>query len=128
MSDLAACCVAVGEELGVDAATEIRSATLRTGGAASDIARIEFANGSICVKFAPPKLKATADRRAPVCRNTAEYAWREVVTRARSQASARFFGHTEEPHGLAIDPFGDPVVNLVDFVPCTDLKLKEQAQ
>lgn len=48
-------------------------------GVASDIAIVKFDNQTLCVKFALPKLKVKANWLAPVHRNSAEYAWLEVV-------------------------------------------------
>jgi aminoglycoside phosphotransferase (APT) family kinase protein len=50
-----------------------------TGGVASDIFRVETAEGSFVVKRALAKLRVAADWRAPVERNAYEFAWLQIV-------------------------------------------------
>jgi aminoglycoside phosphotransferase (APT) family kinase protein len=46
-----------------------------TGGVSSDIWRVDFARGPVCVKRALAKLRVAADWRAPIERNAYEAAW-----------------------------------------------------
>jgi aminoglycoside phosphotransferase (APT) family kinase protein len=50
------------------------------GGVSSDIARVDVAGRSFCVKQALPKLKVAADWRAPVERNHSEAEWIRVAS------------------------------------------------
>ncbi len=50
------------------------------GGISSDIWRVDLAAGPVCLKCALPKLRVTAEWRAPVARNRFEVAWMEVVS------------------------------------------------
>ena len=52
-----------------------------TGGVASDIWRVELAQGAICVKRALAKLRVEADWRAPVERNAYEAEWMRNAAR-----------------------------------------------
>src|SRR5262245_58538037 len=49
------------------------------GAVSSDIARVDVAGRSFCVKQALPKLKVAADWRAPIARNHSEAEWMRVV-------------------------------------------------
>ena len=55
------------------------SVTPLAGGVSSDIARVDVAGRSFCVKRALPKLRVAADWRAPVARNHSEAEWLRVA-------------------------------------------------
>ena len=63
-------CRALIAELNLGQPQDVIGVTPLTGGVASDIAKVELPNGSICVKFALPKLKVSENWEAPVHRNT----------------------------------------------------------
>jgi len=74
-----------------------------TGGVASDIAMVQVDNRKLCVKFALPKLKVQADWFAPVHRNTAEYAWMQVVSKVAPTNAVKLFGHSRHLNGFAME-------------------------
>lgn len=103
MPELHTRCADLIEELGIASKGAIEAVTPLTGGVASDIARVDLADQSLCVKFALPKLKVAADWHAPVHRNAAEYAWLEVAASVCPNASVRLFGRSERQHGFAME-------------------------
>lgn len=82
------------------------------GGVASDIWRVELAQGTVCVKRALPRLKVAELWEAPVERNAYEYAWFETAGRVYPEAVPRLIAHDAEA-GLFVmaylDPQGYPV-------------------
>jgi aminoglycoside phosphotransferase (APT) family kinase protein len=62
------------------------------GGVSSDIARVEVAGRSLCVKQALAKLKVAADWRAPVARNHSEAEWIRVAGEIVPDAVPRLLG------------------------------------
>jgi len=62
------------------------------GGVSSDIARVDVAGRSFCVKQALPKLKVAADWRAPVARNHSEAEWIRVAGEIVPDAVPRLIG------------------------------------
>lgn len=62
------------------------------GGVSSDIARVDVAGRSFCVKQALPKLKVAADWRAPVARNHSEAEWIRVASEIAPDAVPRLIG------------------------------------
>ncbi|MDU9005100.1 aminoglycoside phosphotransferase family protein [Sedimentitalea todarodis] len=96
-------CAALIEELGIASQDAVSVVAPLTGGVASDIARVDVEGRSLCVKFALPKLKVSADWRAPVHRNAAEYAWLEVAAAVCPEASIKLFGRSASQHGFAME-------------------------
>lgn len=96
-------CYALVAELGLGRVEDICSVEPLTGGVASDIARIDIAGRSYCMKFALPKLKVAVDWHAPVHRNAAEYAWLKVAAEVLPDSAVRLFGRSEVQHGFAMD-------------------------
>ncbi|MEL7150755.1 MAG: aminoglycoside phosphotransferase family protein [Pseudomonadota bacterium] len=96
-------CKALVAELGLAAEDDVKSVVPLTGGVASDIARVDLVDRTLCVKFALPKLKVAADWRAPVHRNAAEYAWLEVATQAAPESAIELFGRSASAHGFAME-------------------------
>lgn len=96
-------CRALVAELALASEEEIRIVRPLTGGVASDIAMVAFADRKICVKFALPKLKVEADWRAPVHRNAAEYAWLQVAAEVAPDSAVRLYGRSEAAHGFAME-------------------------
>lgn len=74
-----------------------------TGGVASDIAMVQVGSRKMCVKFALPKLKVQADWFAPVHRNTAEYAWMQVVSKVAPTSAVKLFGQSRQLNGFAME-------------------------
>lgn len=103
MSNLHERCAALIEELGIASQDAVSAVAPLTGGVASDIARVDIGERSLCVKFALPKLKVSADWRAPVHRNAAEYAWLEVAAAVCPEASVKLFGRSTTQHGFAME-------------------------
>jgi 5-methylthioribose kinase len=64
----------------VSRAARVCTLTPLAGGVSSDIARVDVAGRSFCVKQALPKLKVAADWRAPVARNHSEAEWIRVAS------------------------------------------------
>jgi aminoglycoside phosphotransferase (APT) family kinase protein len=64
--------------------------TALTGGVSSDIWKVELPTRTICVKRALPRLRVTAEWRAPVTRNKSEWDWIQFV-------SSHFPGVVPEP-------------------------------
>jgi aminoglycoside phosphotransferase (APT) family kinase protein len=62
------------------------------GGVSSDIARVDVAGRSFCVKQALAKLKVAADWRAPVARNHSEAEWIRVAGEIAPDAVPRLIG------------------------------------
>jgi aminoglycoside phosphotransferase (APT) family kinase protein len=60
-----------------------------SGGVSSDIWRVDFAGGSVCVKRALPRLRVQQTWEAPVERNAYEYEWFRAAAAAVPQAVPR---------------------------------------
>jgi 5-methylthioribose kinase len=90
-------------ELGMITANEPLKVHALTGGVASDIARVEIGDRTICAKFALPKLKVQADWYAPVHRNAAEFAWLQVAASIVPESAVTLFGQSEIMHGFAME-------------------------
>jgi len=90
-------------ELGLIEPDEAFSLFPLQGGVASDIAKVEAANTTYCVKFALPKLKVKADWFAPIHRNSAEYAWLQVAAQVAPASALRLFGQSKNFHGFAME-------------------------
>lgn len=112
MSNLHERCAALIEELGIASKGAVSAVVPLTGGVASDIARVDIGDRSLCVKFALPKLKVSADWRAPVHRNAAEYAWLEVAAAVCPEAAIKLFGRSATQHGFAMEFLDGPDVYL----------------
>jgi len=93
--------------LGLLGAGEQPRFTPLPGGVSSDIWRVDLAAGPICIKRALPKLKVTADWRAPVERNAYEVAWMETAGRLVPGSAPRILGHDPDA-GLFAMEFLDP--------------------
>jgi aminoglycoside phosphotransferase (APT) family kinase protein len=83
-----------------------------TGGVSSDIARVDFGDRTVCVKFALPRLRVTADWRAPVGRSRAEYAWLRAAWEVAPGAVPRVLGYSDRLLGFAMEYLGDPDTRL----------------
>jgi aminoglycoside phosphotransferase (APT) family kinase protein len=90
-------------ELNLGQPEEVIGVTPLTGGVASDIAKVDLPKGSICVKFALPKLKVSENWEAPVHRNAAEYAWLELASDVHPQSAVQLFGRSATQHGFAME-------------------------
>ncbi|WP_417250050.1 phosphotransferase family protein [Celeribacter sp.] len=103
MDDLFNKCAALVEELGIASREAVTRVGPLTGGVASDIARVEVSGRTLAVKFALPKLKVAADWRAPVHRNSAEYAWLSVAAQVAPEGAVKLYGRSEADHGFAME-------------------------
>jgi aminoglycoside phosphotransferase (APT) family kinase protein len=74
-----------------------------TGGVSSDIWRIDLPGGPICIKRALPKLRVSADWRAPVERNIYEARWMRVASEAVPHAAPTLLGQDEATGTLAME-------------------------
>ena len=79
------------------------------GGVSSDIWRLDLPSGPVCIKRALPRLKVTADWRAPVTRNAYEVAWFETVAKIDARSVPRLVAHSAEDGLFAMEYF-DPAV------------------
>ncbi len=77
------------------------------GGVASDIWRVELAQGPVCVKRALPRLKVAELWEAPVERNAYEYAWFETARRAYPDAVPHLIARDAEAR-LFVMAYLDP--------------------
>ena len=75
-------------ELGL-VGSEPLTGTPLAGGVSSDIWRIDTSRGPVCAKRALPKLRVTADWRAPIERNLYEARWMGVANQALPGAHRR---------------------------------------
>jgi aminoglycoside phosphotransferase (APT) family kinase protein len=100
------------EDLGLARASHIQTVRPLTGGVASDIALVEFADRSVCVKFALEKLRVAADWHAPVHRNRAEYRWLEFAGSVVPDAVPRLYGWSARENGFAMEYLGGPEIYL----------------
>jgi aminoglycoside phosphotransferase (APT) family kinase protein len=83
-----------------------------TGGVSSDIYRADLPGGSICVKRALPKLKVSADWRAPTERNRHEVGWMRFVQGIAPDAVPRVLAADDEGLAFAmqyLEPHRHPV-------------------
>lgn len=83
-----------------------------TGGVSSDIVRVDFADGPICVKRALPRLKVAADWQAPVERNRYEVLWMQAAAGIIPAAVPRILGEDRETGMFAmqfLEPASYPV-------------------
>lgn len=74
-----------------------------TGGVSSDIWRIDLPSGPICIKRALPKLRVSADWRAPVERNMYEARWIRVASQVAPHAAPTLLGQDEAAGTLAME-------------------------
>lgn len=102
MTDLETRCRQLVAELGLGSADDVQEVEALTGGVASDIARVRVRDRNICLKFALPKLKVAADWRAPVHRNSADYAWLAAAHTVSPDNAVALLGHSQALHGFAM--------------------------
>jgi fructosamine-3-kinase len=74
-----------------------------TGGVSSDIWRIDLPGGPICIKRALPKLRVSAEWRAPVRRNLFEARWMRIASQAVPHATPTLLGQDEATGLLAME-------------------------
>jgi len=91
------------QDLGLCAADEVKSVEKLTGGVASDIGKVSFANRSVCVKFALAKLRVEEEWFAPVHRGKAEYAWLQMAGTLVPNAVPMLFGWSDSCNGFAME-------------------------
>lgn len=96
-------CYELIKEIQLDTGDSITNVTALTGGVSSDIARIELGTRRLCVKFALPKLKVTANWHAPVRRNAAEYAWLQLAASIAPESAVTLYGRSARLHGFAME-------------------------
>ena len=78
-------------ELGL-VGSEPLTGTPLAGGVSSDIWRIDTSRGPVCAKRALPKLRVTADWRAPIERNLYEARWMRVANQALPGCAPQVLG------------------------------------
>lgn len=96
-------CSELIQELNLGSAENIVQVKPLNGGVSSDIAEVQLAHGSLCVKFALPKLKVSADWQAPIHRNRAEYEWLQFAAGVSAQSAITLYGRSERLHGFAME-------------------------
>jgi aminoglycoside phosphotransferase (APT) family kinase protein len=82
------------------------------GGVSSEIYRVELAAGPVCVKRALPRLKVSAEWKAPVERNRYEVAWMRAARAIEPALVPRILGDDAEAAAFAmeyLDPARHPV-------------------
>lgn len=77
------------------------------GGVSSDIWRVNLAGGAVCIKRALPRLRVSAEWRAPVERNRYELEWIRCVARIVPEAVPEILGADEE-QGLFVMRYLEP--------------------
>ncbi len=100
------------ERMGLMTPGEAPVFTPLSGGVSSDIWRVALARGPVCVKRALPKLKVSADWRAPVERNLYEARWMARAAAVVPEAVPALLGQDEAAGALAmewLDPSDHPV-------------------
>lgn len=102
-ADLQTRCEHLIGELNLANPAAIVSVRPLTGGVASDIAAVEVADQTFCIKFALPKLKVAADWQAPVHRNRAEFEWLKIAAEIAPESAVKVFGRSETSHGFAME-------------------------
>ena len=76
------------------------------GGVSSDIYRVDLPDGvTICIKRALPKLKVTADWRAPVSRNRWEAEWMRIAGEISPSSAPRVLGEDPATGCFAMEYF-----------------------
>jgi tRNA A-37 threonylcarbamoyl transferase component Bud32 len=83
------------QELGLTNSDRLMGSPM-TGGVSSDIWCIETENGYVCAKRALPKLRVTADWRAPVERNLYEARWLQIAHLAHAGSAPELLGQHAE--------------------------------
>lgn len=91
------------QELRLGSAQDIVRVEPLNGGVSSDIAKVQLEERTLCIKFALPKLKVSADWQAPVHRNRAEYEWLKFAAGISSQSAIKLYGRSERSHGFAME-------------------------
>ena len=81
-----------------------------TGGVASDIWKVELADGPVCVKRALAKLRVAQDWRAPTARNANEVAWMEAAGRVVPDAVPKIF-MADTDNNLFVMAYLDPATH-----------------
>jgi 5-methylthioribose kinase len=94
-------------ELGLISSDEPLTGSPLTGGVSSDIWRIDTARGTVCAKRALPKLRVTADWRAPIVRNRYEARWMQVAAAAAPGSAPRVLGQ-HDALGVLVMEYLDP--------------------
>ncbi len=101
--DLHQKCSELIQELKLGSAQDIVRVKPLNGGVSSDIAKVQLEDRTLCIKFALPKLKVSADWKAPVHRNRAEYEWLKFAAGISSQSAIKLYGRSERLHGFAME-------------------------
>lgn len=96
-------CIELLHDLGLHRAGASVSVDRLTGGVASDIACVRFADQSLCLKFALPQLDVAEEWFAPVHRSKAEYAWLTVAQTSSPGTAPALFGYSNHLHGFAME-------------------------
>jgi fructosamine-3-kinase len=76
--------------------------TSLTGGVSSDIWRVDFADRTLCIKRALPKLKVSADWNASTDRSNNEWAWLTFAKSVCPDAVPKLLAHDSDQHIFAM--------------------------
>jgi len=102
-SDYESRCKRLMASLGLCQPNEITSIEPLTGGVASDIAAVSYADQTACVKFALEKLRVEEDWFAPAHRGRAEFAWLQTASDIVPDTVPKLFGWSDTENGFAME-------------------------
>ena len=103
-------CQALVSVLGLAGSGRVEDVRALTGGVASDIFSFRLGEELYCAKFALDRLRVKAEWRAPLARNSAEYAWLEFAARVAPQNAVRLYGHVPALHGFVMEFVGGDAI------------------
>ncbi|MGQ7848623.1 phosphotransferase family protein [Granulosicoccus sp. 3-233] len=105
-------CRSLLSSLGLCQPEDIHTIRRLSGGVASDIAAVSFAEQTVCVKFALEKLKVQEDWFAPEHRGKAEFAWLQAAGRIVPDAVPMLHGWSDADNGFAMEFLDHPDIRL----------------
>ena len=101
-------CAALLAELGLAMPGDDPAVTPLNGGVSSEVARVDVAGRSYCLKFALAKLKVKEDWFAPVDRNRTEYTWLRIAAEILPGNALVTYGRSERLNGFAMEYISGP--------------------
>ncbi len=105
-------CRSLLSSLGLCQPGDVHTIRRLSGGVASDIAAVSFANQTVCVKFALEKLKVQEDWFAPEHRGQAEFAWLQAAGCVVAEAVPTLYGWSDAENGFAMEFLDSPDIHL----------------
>lgn len=101
--ELKARCMELLVKLELASDTEDPTVTPLTGGVASDIALVDFADRQVVVKFPLTTFRVAEEWHAPAARSRAEYGWLKFAGRVQPGSAPRVLGYNDALRGLAME-------------------------